>query len=246
MLAWGDEAKYLSEWSRYSQRIYTWGATVNSDVQQYGVKACPMVWGEKNVDDFRNKVLNSDAAVDCALAVNEPEIPSQANMSPQRAAQLWMELMVPLKQKKGTILGAPAVTSDMPTSRDWLVSFFKACADQTGSPTCLADFLSLHYYDTSAQGFKDFLTEMHNTFNNLPVMVSEFADHNFNGAAQANAGQIWDFAGQMKDFFDNTDWIVCYAPFGAMPQNYLPDINPLNAIMDNSHQLTPLGNFYYN
>jgi len=244
LLAWGNTNEDLPKWSQFASRLYTWGTTLNRDVDQYGFKSCPMLWGWKNVQDFADTVLNSDAAVDCALGMNEPEIPSQGNMSPEDAADLWVKYLVPLKQKKGTLLGTPAVTSDTPTNYKWMDRFFAACKDRTGDAHCLADFMPLHYYDISAQGFKDFLGMMHGKYN-LPIAVTEYGDHNFNGPNQANAGEVWNFAGEMKTFFRQTDWIIAYAPFGCIRKSQLPDINPLNAIMGDNGLPTDLGYFYY-
>jgi len=244
LLAWGDEAQFLKNWNSVAQRAYTWSPTINSELSPYGVKSCPMLWGEKSVQEFQDKVLNSDADCDCALHVNEPEIASQGSMDPGRAAQLWVENMIPLKKKKGTFLGTAAVTSDTPTNTKWLDSFFAACKDQTGDAHCQADFMAVHYYDLSATGFISFLNMMHGKYG-LPIAVTEFADHNFNGANQASMDQVWDFAGQMKSFFESTDWIIAYAPFGCIPVSSLPDINKDNAIMGDDHKPTALGSYYY-
>lgn len=244
LLAWGDEAKFLNDWNSLAQRAYTWSPTTNSEFSQFGVKSCPMFWGQKSLQEFQDKVLNSDAEVDCVLGFNEPELASQGNLDPGYAAQLWVDNIVPVKKNKGAFLGGPAVTSDTPTNTNWLDKFFNACKDQTGDPHCLVDFLPVHYYDISASGFISFLNMMHDKYQK-PIVVTEFADHNFNGGNQASMDEVWDFAGQMKSFFETTEWIVGFAPFGCIPVSSLPDINKDNAIMGDDHKPTSLGQYYY-
>lgn len=249
MLAWGDDPRNLVKgWNSLAQRGYNWQPTTNNDVAQFGVKWCPMLWGsdDSDVTNFRNKVLNSDADVDCALGFNEPELPAsakQSNVDPQTAARLWIDNLVALKNKKGALLGTPAVTSDQTAAEQWLDSFFDACKDETGDAHCKADFMALHFYDTSVDNFKKFLTSMHDRYG-LPVVVTEFGDHSFVGGAQPSAGQVFDFAGQMKSFFESTSWIAGYAPFGAIVN--LPDIGEANRIMDFNNNPTSLAYTYYN
>ncbi|KIJ56558.1 glycoside hydrolase family 128 protein [Sphaerobolus stellatus SS14] len=227
---------------------YNWQSTTSATTEQFGVKWCPMLWGgsASDVSDFQSGVLNSDTPVDCALGFNEPELdPSagQAALDPQTAANLWVQNLFPLKAKKGTLLGSPAVTSDQTQAMAWLDAFFAACSGPTGDAHCGADFMALHFYDITTSGFQSFLTAMHDRYG-LPVVVTEFGDHSFNGAAQPGQGDVFNFAGTMTSWFQSTSWIAGYAPFGAMLN--VPDIGTVNQLMNNDNTPNSLAFTYYN
>jgi hypothetical protein len=244
LLGWGDSLDNLPQWSGLAQRGYNWQPTTSAQTSQFGVKWCPMLWGWDQVDQFASDVVNSDTPVDCAVGFNEPELSSQSSMDPTDGANLWVKYFIPLKNNKGTLLGTPAVTSDQTAAEAWLDTFFAACAGSTGDSRCKADFMPIHFYDTSVSGFQTFLTSMHSKYG-LPIVVSEFGDHSFTGGAQPSSSDVWSFASQMKSFFDSTSWIIGYAPFGCIPSSQLPDIGSVNAIMSDSHTPTDLGNFWY-
>lgn len=94
--------------------------------------------------------------------------------------------------KRGYTLVAPSVTT-APSGIRWLQGFFARCGgnDKCGVriPTPLVrlfdaqlilvsqvDIVPIHYYGTSVQEFKNYVTKFHQTFG-LPIWVTEFACH---------------------------------------------------------------------
>lgn len=73
--------------------------------------------------------------------------------------------------------------------------------------------------------------------------------------------EVWDFAGKVYDFVENTDWVYAAAPFGEFPFllhpilthnisgviDTLPNgVNPDNALIDPSTNYpTSLGYYYF-
>lgn len=145
---------------------------------------------------------------DNALNSHEPIIhffnePDKNNISPERAAQVWHDQMVPLlRQQRGKQLVGPSVASD-DNGKNWLADFMNRVSD---SPP---DFLGVHYYGTDGNAAIQYLQEMHAKYPQ-PMIISEIAsiDRYFDS--------VKGFTIQLANFMDNTDWIFEYAFFGCM------------------------------
>lgn len=48
--------------------MYTWNAVVSSNAEKLGFTFCPMLWGTKNLADFRNKRTKYGK---CMIGMNE-------------------------------------------------------------------------------------------------------------------------------------------------------------------------------
>jgi hypothetical protein len=132
-------AQYLAsdptQLSRLGARwAYDWSAT---KPPAGGPEWVPMVWGTGSVTPG---VIASLAAARRAgsarylLGFNEPDLSSQANMTPERAASLWPQL-----ERTGLRLGSPA-----PASPDdgWLARFMVLARARN----LRVDFIALHFY----------------------------------------------------------------------------------------------------
>ncbi|KAG6911674.1 hypothetical protein DXG01_007924 [Tephrocybe rancida] len=212
--------------------LYTWSPWIPPAAKSLGFKGVPMLWGEKQVADFKRIVVEGYA--NAVLGFNEPNQDGQSDMSPQRGAQLWQQYIQPLKSK-GYSLISPAPTN-APSGKTWLKSFFAACGG------CTFDGLALHFYGTDPQAFISYLKDMHDTFG-LPIWVTEYACEDFSGSkAQCNEGQVWNWMTTTKDFMDSTSWVAHYFAFGAMYD--LGNVNPLNALLGSNGKPTSLGYKY--
>ncbi|GAA5970507.1 hypothetical protein JCM11641_007330 [Rhodosporidiobolus odoratus] len=119
---------------------YNW-ASSGSGLNE-GVMYVPMLWGRDKVADWEKDAKAGIAAgATHLLGFNEPDLPEQANMSPDEAAALWKANMEPhagsaklvspgvtngVKLDNGTSLGVP-----------WLQDFIKACDGCTISAIAL-------------------------------------------------------------------------------------------------------------
>ncbi|EEH19384.1 hypothetical protein PABG_01703 [Paracoccidioides brasiliensis Pb03] len=140
----------------------------------------PMLWGRRAFGTW-----NRDAQASLAsgsghlLAFNEPDLPSQASMSPQDAARAYQEYMNPLSGRAR--LGSPAVTNGGGSlGLGWMENFLNACAGR-----CKVDFLAIHWYDdaTRVESFKSHV--------NAAIAL----------ARKHGIGKIWvtEFAGRGND-----------------------------------------------
>ncbi|KAJ2984386.1 hypothetical protein NUW58_g6087 [Xylaria curta] len=120
---------------------------------------------------------------DALLSFNEPDIASQANMSPQDAAAGHIKYMNPYASKAR--ISAPAISSSQNANQgiDWLKQFFNACNGQ-----CHFDFCAAHWYGPGgvegANLFLSHLKDVNKACDGKPVWVTEFA---------AESGSIDDF-----------------------------------------------------
>lgn len=132
-------------------------------------------------------------------------------MSPQRACQLQRQYQIPLKQQHGYIVGSPAVANG-PAGLKWMQQFKSSCPDVFNQ----LDFIAVHYYDTTLDGFKDWV----NTLGKFdkPLLITELAAFSFSGRAQMNAGQVAGFMKQAVGWAVDNDQILGVGWTGFMDQ----------------------------
>ncbi|PPQ99524.1 hypothetical protein CVT24_005314 [Panaeolus cyanescens] len=187
-----NQTKSLISWQ------YNWANIPPNYLATSNIPYVPMQWGSANIDTFSDAVRIQDAPV--ILAFNEPDFAAEANVPPEEAAQLWMQFLEPLKAH-GVRLGGPAVTAS-PTGRPWLTSFFAACTN------CTIDFLPIHWYGSGVEGFYGYLWDVHNSFPEYPIWVTEYAETSTNDTV------VLDFMNQTINYLDSLDWVERYAWFG--------------------------------
>lgn len=225
-LAWPNgDSDYLTNFASLPNvgYIYTWSPYIPTQASSLGLQGIPMLWGYNQISDFQNLVVEGYA--NWVLGMNEPNEPSQSNMSPADGANMWQTYINPL-QYKGYKLISPACTNSQ-TGLDWYQQFFAACSG------CHFDAIAFHAYTTDAQAVIDYATTLHNTYN-LPVWITEFADQNFSGSGgQASMDEVWGFAGTMTNFVNNTPWLEVAFPFGVM--NDLQGVNTANSLLSNNN-----------
>jgi len=234
-LAWAN-GPYVDMKQFQSTGKVSWYYSWSPDSLDTNLEFVPMLWGQRQVAEFSSTINRTIAArkVSHVLGMNEPELSSQANMTPSQAADMWKGYVEPLKAR-GLRLGSPASTSG-PSGKAWLVDFLTACVG------CSIDFIALHWYGINATQFISYLADFHQTFSR-PIWVTEWACHNFhNLSMQCSQADIFSFMNETQDFMDKTNWVERYAWFGAMKD--LQGVNQDNALVDGRGRLTELGRQY--
>jgi len=232
-LGWANgDASYLSTFAARPNVgfLYTWSPYLPTDL--YGLEGIPMLWGYDQISDFQSLVVPGYAKY--VLGMNEPNEPSQSNMSPADGASLWQQYINPL-QNSGYYLVSPACTNDQ-AGLDWMAGFFQACSG------CHVDAIAFHFYGTNAQDFISYATQLHTTYN-LPIWVTEFADQSFSGGAQASQDEVYAFAGTIANFVDSTSWFEVAFPFGVMSD--LQGVNTANSLLSSDDTPTSLAYDYF-
>ncbi|KAI4266950.1 MAG: hypothetical protein LQ337_008601 [Flavoplaca oasis] len=155
--------------------------------------------GQLSGEDWNN-IQNSKENI--ILFFNEPE---RAGISPERAAQVWRDKMLPLRKNKGKKLVSPSCASD-PAGQKWIADFMHRIVEHP------PDFLGVHYYGTDSKHAIEFIEGLHKKFPKPKVFVTEIA------SISRNRKEVFEFTAKLCNWMDKTDWIFEYAFFGCMRQ----------------------------
>lgn len=234
-LAWpnGDDPSLKNFATDNVIAMYTWSPHCPKNT--YGIPCGPMLWGDRQVGDFENTVHSPIAGGNLLYGFNEPNQGGQSNMDPQHGCDLWHQHIQP-KAAQGFKLITPA-TSSAPNGLTWVKNFMKCCSD------CKFDGVGVHWYDTTAQKFKDYLNLWHDTFG-MDLYVTEYAVQNFNGGPQASMDQIWAFHKEVGPWMNSQPWVAVHMPFGFMKD--MQGVNDDNRLMNQDGTPTALGSMIIN
>lgn len=183
---------------------FNWGSS--SAGLSSSVKYIPTMWGLKpdftnGWSDAANKAIESGSTH--LFSFNEPDLPAQANMSPEDAASAWKTYMEPFAGKAK--LCAPSVTNgggDMGLT--WLSNFMESCSD------CTIDCVNIHWYDSAENTdyFKSHIGDAAKIAGDRKIFISEFG-------ATGSDDQISSFLEEVMPWMDSNDSVDGYAYFMA-------------------------------
>lgn len=202
---------------------YNWGGALSGSLPT-DVEFIPMLWGAKDFGGWLTTietVLSSGS--NYILGFNEPDMASQANMSPTDAATSYMKYITPYAGKAKLI--SPAVTSstDAGFGLSWFDSFITQCSD------CSITGLAVHWYGTTADEFKSFVTQAISTAsaNNLSELwITEFAlSADLNGSSDLATTAA--FLNEVIPWLESQAAVTRYSYF-MCAENYLLSNNALN------------------
>ena len=175
-----------------------------------GVEFVPMIWGAKNVTSADLAQAKSQGKV--VLGFNEPDRPDQANLSVEKALDLWPRLM-----GTGRRLGSPAVSWGADVKGMWLDRFMKG-AKARGYRV---DFIAVHAYqgrfsDAAVGNLKAYLQRTYARYR-LPIWLTEFAMVNFSTSPKVPSQQVQArFATRSTAMLERLPYVERYAWF-ALP-----------------------------
>jgi hypothetical protein len=152
---------------------YGWANAPNAklanDYARLGVEFVPMVWGGSfTVADVVKKIPDDARFL---LGFNEPNFNSQANLTPQKAADLWPSLEEIARQKHLSLV-SPAINycgggCNVTNPIDWMDQFFAAC---TG---CKIDYVAVHWYACTGDALRSYIA-MFKKYGK-PIWLTEFS-----------------------------------------------------------------------
>ena len=154
---------------------YNWGNDQNSLAATWmddeGIEYCPMCWsGNYNADRIRAYVA-AHPSTKYMLAFNEPNLKDQANMTPAKAAELWLPV-VALAKELNLKLVSPAMNygtlSGYNDPIKWLDEFFA----QPQVSLDDIDAISIHCYMASPKAVKNYIAMFEKY--NKPIWLTEF------------------------------------------------------------------------
>jgi len=169
------------------------------------------------------------------LGFNEPDISSQANMSPASAADTWMKEIHPYAAK-GVKLGSPAVAWNL----DWTASFLAELKKRGGH----VDFVTVHWYGSyqDIATFKKFVSTAHSRFG-YNIWVTELG---VTSASKASQQQTKEFMMSAFSWMDSTGYVDRASWFGCFEASKPPDAyaTAKNALLKDAGSLSDLGFWY--
>ncbi|MFG3253210.1 glycosyl hydrolase [Streptomyces sp. NPDC048172] len=147
---------------------HNWASSSPGIKEPKGVEYVPTIWGPDSVTDAELNAAKREGRN--LLAFNEPDLDSQADMTPEQALDLWPRL-----ESTGLRLGAPAVATDADKPGSWLDRFMKG-AEKRG---LRVDFIPVHWYGAdfgpaAADQLSGYLERVHKRYKK-PVWLTEYA-----------------------------------------------------------------------
>ncbi|KAF8153685.1 glycosyl hydrolase catalytic core-domain-containing protein [Mycena galopus ATCC 62051] len=196
----------------------------------------PMFWGTSKWDQWSSRKSEmAKKTPSHLLGFNEPDISSQANMSPATAAQVWMQEIHPWAAK-GVKLGSPAVAYNL----DWTASFLTELKNRGGH----VDFVTVHWYGSykDIATFQNFVSTAHSRFG-YHIWVTELG---VTSASKPTQQQTKNFMMNAYSWMDSTGYVDRASWFGCFESNNPPDAyaTGLNAFFQNAGALNDLGYWY--
>lgn len=223
---------------------YNWSPQPNTGVpvdysSRYGMEFDPMLWnGNFNAANIV-AYLKANPSIKYLLVLNEPNLTSQANMTPQQAAQLWPQYEAVAQQTNVKIVG-PAITwGTMSGYQDpvtWLDAFYVAYRQANGHDPQI-DYLAFHWYDYGLSSQLDRLTKY-----NKPFWVTEFANwHSASDGAQIDT--LAKQQAQMTDMVATCESRADVFRYAWFTGRLNPDPH-FTSLLGNPGELTALGAEY--
>lgn len=224
---------------------YNWSPNPNSSVPsdyatRYSMDFYPMLWnGNFNASSIVG-FLQANPGIKYMLVLNEPNITSQANMTPQAAAQLWPQYESVAAQTGVKIVG-PAITWGTMTNYEdpveWLDAFYAAYQSANGGRDPQIDYIAFHWYDYGLSEQLGRLTKYNKSF-----WVTEFANwHSQNDGAQITTQDEQEM--QMTAMVATCESRVDVFRYAWFTGRINPDPH-FSSLLGQPGELTPLGTTY--
>ncbi|KAJ7463348.1 glycosyl hydrolase catalytic core-domain-containing protein [Mycena latifolia] len=196
----------------------------------------PMFWGTSKWDQWSSRKSEMGKKTPKhLLGFNEPDISSQANMSPANAADVWMSEIHPWAAK-GVSLGSPAVAWNL----DWTMNFLNELKKRGGH----VDFVTVHWYGsyTDIASFQKFVTSAHSRFG-YKIWVTELG---VTSASNPSQQQTKEFMMNAFSWMDSTGYVDRASWFGCFESSQPPDAyaTSKNALFKPAGSLNDLGYWY--
>ena len=193
-----------------------------------------MIWSGSLNDDQADYLRDQFATgeIQYLLGYNEPDGERQANMSVDRALELWPQLEA---------IGVPLVSpSPVHYDNEWMIDFMRR-SDERG---LRIDYIAFHWYGgTNAQWFLDLLDRVYERYQR-PIWITEFAPADWEAERREDnrvqPDQVLEFMQQVLPELDRRNYVVRYAWF----TDYSSKSLWTSALFNDEGELTPLGALY--
>lgn len=193
------------------------------------VEYVPMYWGTKKKDLWnKRKAQFHKNLPKNILAFNEPDIETQAGMSPSEAVEEFMDELQPYAER-GVNVSSPQMVYDL----EWLDQFMDKCK----LAGCNISFMALHWYGghQDFDSFTNWIESVYKKFK-LPIWVTEYG---LTSASDPSDDEVNDFMNKTVHWMKSQDYIERAAWNGCYNVHNPPDefATPLNAFFSNGGAL---------
>jgi hypothetical protein len=224
---------------------YNWGSQPNKMVPadyvaQYGMDYYPMLWSGNYSTASIEAFLRANPGIKYLLVLNEPNLTSQSNLTPQQAAALWPGFEAIAAATGVKIVGPQITWGTMANYADpvtWMDAFIAAYQAANAGRNPQIDYLAFHWYDYGLGAQLDRLKKY-----GKPFWITEFANwHSQNDGAQIDTlakqeAQMTDMVATCESRSD----VFRYAWFTGRLGN---DVH-FTSLLSTAGQLTDLGKLY--
>lgn len=222
---------------------YNWGKTTSNEVAtnmaQYSIDYCPMVWSGKPDIAAMQAFIAAHPNVKYLLAFNEPNLTDQANMTPVQAAELWQDVVDAAKVLNLKLVSPAMNYGTLAGYSDpikWLDEFFA----QPNVDIRDIDAISIHCYMASTSALKSFVERFRKY--GKPVWLTEFCAWD---PAPSSVEKQMDYMCTALNYLEQEPLVERYSWFMLKTSSSLTKV-PFNQLVthDLNPQLTPLGEIY--
>ena len=201
-----------------------------------GVEFVPMLWGPgpRTAPAYRQLTENfRTGRHQILLGYNEPDVLEEANLSVDKALEVWPKLMA-----TGMRLGSPAAAHP---DRPWMETFMR----EAEARKYRIDFIAIHSYGgDDVPAFLAGLERLHAKFHK-PIWITELGVADWD-ARHAQPGcyspaEVRKFMAAALPALEKLDYIERYAWYTGSPKDRLLGAS---ALFDDAGNLTELGKLY--
>lgn len=198
-----------------------------------------MLWNGNFDANTVESWLSAHPSVHYMLVMNEPNLTSQANLTPAQAAQIWPRYEAVAAAANVKIVGPAMTWGTMTGYQDpvvWLDAFYAAYRAANGRDPQI-DYLAFHWYDYGLSSQLDRLTKY-----GKPFWVTEFANwHSAQDGAQIDA--LAKQETQMTDMVATCESRADVFRYAWFTGRIAPDPH-FDSLFGATGQLTALGSEY--
>jgi hypothetical protein len=236
-LAWAADNGYADHFANTPlvKWYYHWQDPIVSQMPSH-IEWVPMYWGPQyqNLWDQVESQMYKHQPKNL-LCINEPDVSSQANLSPSEAANLYMKYIFPWA-KRGTTVCSPAIIWNL----NWLAEFLQDVKDRGG----YVDRICLHWYGSwnDIEGLKSYIESAHARFNQR-IWVTELG---ITAGSDPSQKQVTDFMMNAIGWMEEQSFMGRVAWFGVFDNTNPPDsyATGLNGLLNSNGELSNLGYWY--
>jgi len=189
-----------------------WYHDWSSDNQDVPARAefVATIWGPGSVTDAELTAAKESSKT--LLGFHEPDSKDQANLTVDKALELWPRL-----EETGLRLGSPAVAFGADVPGGWLDRFMSGAREKK----LRVDFIALHWFgsdfsDAAAGQLMEYVQKVHERYN-MPIWITQFGLTNFTGEPRyPDAKQLTIFLTKAAKSLDATPYVERYA-YSSLP-----------------------------